>query len=80
MIAVPAAPGGCWDCLEEGTTWAELNRYLVCGRADCCEPSARDHALSRFEQTGHPAAASHSGGERRGLVFRRRHAPHPVNS
>jgi monovalent cation/hydrogen antiporter len=67
MIAVPPAPANppdaCRNCLEEGTTWVELRRYLVCGGADCCESSPRHHTLSHFGQTGHPVVASQSCGE-----------------
>ena len=77
-IPVPAAlaepPDACQDCLDQGTTWVELRRCLVCGPTSCCESSPRRHVLSHVEQTGHPVMADQSGGEPWGLVLRRRHA------
>jgi hypothetical protein len=39
MIAVPPAspdpPSACQACLDEGTTWVELRRCLVCGQTSC---------------------------------------------
>jgi hypothetical protein len=43
MIAVPSAPAdppaACQACLDEGTTWVQLRRCLVCGQTSCCESS-----------------------------------------
>ena len=43
MIAVPSAPAdppaACQACLDEGTTWVQLRRCLVCGQTNCCESS-----------------------------------------
>ena len=73
MIAVPPAPAdaptACQACLDEGTTWVELRRCLVCGQTNCCESSPRRHTLSHFEKTGHPVMANQSGGPAWGWCF-----------
>ena len=73
MIAVPPAPAdppaACQACLDEGTTWVELRRCLVCGQTSCCESSPRRHVLSHVEQTGHPVVADQSGSEPWGWCF-----------
>jgi hypothetical protein len=65
-ITVPPAAAdpldACRDCLQEGTTWVELRRCLVCGEVRCCDSSPRRHATAHFRQTAHAVMANQSGG------------------
>jgi monovalent cation/hydrogen antiporter len=73
LIADPPAPadppGACQACLDEGTTWVELRKCLICGRTTCCESSPRRHTVDHFQQTGHPVIANQSGGEPWGWCY-----------
>jgi hypothetical protein len=67
---VPANPPyACKECLQEGTTWVELRRCLVCGHDGCCDSSPRRHATGHFRQTGHPVMADQSGGDDWGWCY-----------
>ncbi len=60
----PQTPGRCQGCAELGeSTWAHLRTCLTCGHVGCCDSSPLRHAMTHFEQTGHPVMRSHEPGE-----------------
>jgi hypothetical protein len=79
-VGPPEPPAACQDCLDEGTTWVELRRCLMCGRNSCYESSPRRHTVRHFERTGHPVVANQSGGAPWGWCFVDGLAPFPDES
>ena len=45
-------PGGCEDCMREGTRWVHLRMCLTCGNVGCCDSSPR-RACRRRTSTDH---------------------------
>jgi CPA1 family monovalent cation:H+ antiporter len=65
QVATPAprTPGGCEECLRDGTTWVTLRLCLTCGHVGCCDSSPGLHADAHFAATGHPVMRSIEPGE-----------------
>ncbi|HEU0103710.1 MAG TPA: UBP-type zinc finger domain-containing protein [Mycobacteriales bacterium] len=61
--AVPTTPGGCAECLAQGTTWVHLRMCLTCGHVGCCDTGPHKHARTHAESAGHPVMRSHEPGE-----------------
>jgi len=59
----PRNPGGCEDCLVEGTHWVHLRLCLTCGKVACCDSSPRRHAARHYRVEGHPVVQSIEPGE-----------------
>ncbi len=59
----PLTPGGCEECLRDGTEWVHLRLCMECGHVGCCESSPNVHATRHFEETGHPVMRSFEPGE-----------------
>jgi CPA1 family monovalent cation:H+ antiporter len=62
-IAQPRTPGGCEECLRDGTAWVHLRLCLACGHVGCCDSSLGRHATGHFHETGHPVMRSLEPGE-----------------
>jgi hypothetical protein len=60
----PRTPGGCQECLTEGTSWVHLRLCLSCGHVGCCDSSPGRHATHHAHHAGHPVVASFEPGER----------------
>jgi CPA1 family monovalent cation:H+ antiporter len=61
---IPArTPGGCEECLRDGTRWVHLRLCLDCGHVGCCDSSVGRHANGHFRETGHPVMRSIEPGE-----------------
>ena len=63
MSVAPRNPGGCEDCLREGTRWVHLRLCLTCGKVACCDSSPRRHASTHYRVDGHPVVRSLEPGE-----------------
>jgi len=64
LVAVPATPDGCEDCLAMGEHgWVALRMCLRCGHVGCCDSSPRRHASGHYEDVGHPVMRSIELGE-----------------
>ncbi len=63
LAVAPLSPGGCEDCLKEGTRWVHLRLCLTCGKVACCDSSPRRHASMHFRVIGHPVVRSIEPGE-----------------
>jgi Na+/H+ antiporter len=63
VTVAPRAPGGCEDCLREGTRWVHLRLCLTCGKVACCDSSPRRHASLHYRVEGHPVVRSLEPGE-----------------
>jgi Na+/H+ antiporter len=59
----PLNPGGCEDCLREGTRWVHLRLCLTCGKVACCDSSPRRHAAMHYRVEGHAVVRSIEPGE-----------------
>ena len=62
-VPVPATPGGCAECLRDGTEWVHLRMCLSCGHVGCCDSSPQRHADAHFRTEGHPVIRSFESGE-----------------
>jgi CPA1 family monovalent cation:H+ antiporter len=56
-------PGGCAECLRDGTRWVHLRLCLTCGHVGCCDSSTEKHASAHFHETSHPVMRSIEPGE-----------------
>ncbi len=56
-------PGGCGDCLREGSAWVHLRVCVDCGHVACCDSSPKRHATAHFRATAHPVMRSAEPGE-----------------
>ena len=63
LAVPPQHPGGCEDCLREGTRWVHLRLCLTCGKVACCDSSPRRHASTHYRVVGHPVVRSLELGE-----------------
>jgi CPA1 family monovalent cation:H+ antiporter len=63
VAVTPRHPGGCEDCLQEGTRWVHLRLCLSCGKVACCDSSPRRHAAMHYRVIGHPVVRSIEPGE-----------------
>lgn len=63
LAVAPHNPGGCEDCLREGTRWVHLRLCLTCGKVACCDSSPRRHAAMHYRAIGHPVVRSIEPGE-----------------
>ena len=63
VSVAPRNPGGCEDCLLEGTRWVHLRLCLTCGKVACCDSSPRRHAAMHYRVDGHPVVRSLEPGE-----------------
>lgn len=63
ITLAPRTPGGCEDCLREGTRWVHLRLCLTCGKVACCDSSPRRHASIHYRVEGHPVVRSLEPGE-----------------
>jgi CPA1 family monovalent cation:H+ antiporter len=63
VSVAPRHPGGCEDCLREGTRWVHLRLCLSCGKVACCDSSPRRHAATHYRVDGHPVVRSIEPGE-----------------
>jgi len=59
----PRTPGGCEECLRDGTSWLHLRLCLACGHVGCCDSSPARHATAHFHATNHPVIRSFEPGE-----------------
>jgi Na+/H+ antiporter len=59
----PRTPGGCEECLRDGTTWVSLRLCLTCGHVGCCDSSVHKHATAHFASSAHPVMRSIEPGE-----------------
>jgi monovalent cation/hydrogen antiporter len=62
-VMKPRTPGGCEECLRDGTRWVHLRLCLDCGHVGCCDSSVGKHADRHFDETGHPVMRSIEPGE-----------------
>jgi CPA1 family monovalent cation:H+ antiporter len=62
-VVAARTPGGCEECLRDGTTWVHLRLCLTCGHVGCCDSSAHRHATGHFHETRHPVMRSIEPGE-----------------
>jgi CPA1 family monovalent cation:H+ antiporter len=63
LMVAPRTPGGCEECLRDGTTWVHLRLCLRCGHVGCCDSSVGKHASLHFEECRHPVMRSIEPGE-----------------
>lgn len=59
----PNTPGGCEDCLRDGTSWVHLRLCMVCGKVGCCDSSPQRHATAHWHESAHPVMRSFETGE-----------------
>ena len=68
LVAVPATPDGCQDCLAMGEHgWVALRMCLRCGHVGCCDSSPRRHASGHYGGRRSPGHAQHR--TRRGMAL-----------
>jgi CPA1 family monovalent cation:H+ antiporter len=54
----PGTPGGCEECLRDGTSWVHLRLCLTCGHVGCCDSSPQRHAHGHHRHSEHPVVRS----------------------
>jgi CPA1 family monovalent cation:H+ antiporter len=59
----PRTPGGCEECMREGTIWVQLRECQACGHVGCCDSSVGKHATKHFHDTGHAVMRSIQPGD-----------------
>jgi len=59
----PQTPGGCEECLRDGTKWVHLRLCMDCGHVGCCDSSPQVHSDRHWRETGHPVMRSFETGE-----------------
>ncbi|MDE3130100.1 MAG: UBP-type zinc finger domain-containing protein [Acidobacteriota bacterium] len=69
ITELPAAVGGCEDCLRDGGVWLHLRICLTCGHVGCCDSSPSRHASRHAREQGHPLVRSLEPGEEWSYCF-----------
>jgi uncharacterized UBP type Zn finger protein len=56
-------PGGCEECLTQGTRWVHLRLCQECGHVGCCDNSPGKHATKHYHRSQHAIIRSLEPGE-----------------
>jgi uncharacterized UBP type Zn finger protein len=59
----PRTPGGCEECLTQGTRWVHLRLCQECGHVGCCDNSPGKHATKHYHRSQHAIIRSLEPGE-----------------